>query len=79
MDVAYDCAEFWILYSGSAVGGYDSHDWNADDSKDMCLRMDCVNWIFCHETGMPLTEAFLTNSQKTSISPSLTVEEIFVF
>ena len=39
LDVADHRAEFWVLYPGGAVGRYDSHDRDADDSQNMCLRM----------------------------------------
>ncbi len=52
MDVADHCAELWILYPGSIVGRYNSRDWHADDSQDLCLCLDSVDWILCNETGM---------------------------
>ncbi len=50
--MADDCIKFWILHSGSVVGGRHSYDWNADDSKDLRICMDDAHWIFRNETGM---------------------------
>ncbi len=52
MDVADNCTEFWILYTGGAVGGCHSHDWDADDSQDLRICVDGAYRIFCNETGM---------------------------
>ena len=56
MDVADHCAEFWFLYPGSAVGGHDTHDRDANDSQDLRLCLDSTHWIFCYEAGMQVRE-----------------------
>ena len=39
---------FRLLYSGCAVGGYPSVNWNVDDSEDLRLCVDGVDWLFSH-------------------------------
>ena len=50
MDVADNCSQLWLLYSSGALGGRRSHDRYVDDSKDMRLCMDCLDWLSGHDT-----------------------------
>lgn len=43
-----DHSQFRLLYSGCAVGGYPSVNWNVDDSEDLRLCVDGVDWLFRH-------------------------------
>lgn len=49
--MADDCAQLWILYSCCALGRYHSDDWHVDDTKDMRLCMDSLDWIPSYEKG----------------------------
>ena len=50
-DVADHCAELRLLHPCGAVGGHHPHDWYADDSQDLRLRLDGADWLFRHEEG----------------------------
>ena len=49
LDVADHCAQLRFLHPGRPVGRYHPDDWNADDSKDLRLCLDCLDWFFGHE------------------------------
>lgn len=58
MDVVDDCIEFWFLHSGRIRGGSDSSSGDADDTKNLRVRMDDTDWLPGHEKCMifwPLT------------------------
>ena len=56
LDVAYHCAELWLLHSSGSVVRNVSDGRDADDPQDLCVCVDRAHWIFCHEEGMPIKE-----------------------
>ena len=47
--VVNNCIELCFLYTRSAMGRCQSADWNVNDSKNMCVRVDCSYRIYCNE------------------------------
>lgn len=45
MDVVNYRIKLWILYSCSIMGRCNSYDWYVNDSKNMCVCMDCSHWL----------------------------------
>ena len=47
--MAYHCFKLWLLYPGCTLGRCSTNDRYADDSKNMRLCMDRLNWISVYE------------------------------
>ena len=57
MGVADYCAEFRVLYSCCTVGRHNSDCWCVNDSEDMCIFLDCLDWLFHNEKGTKIIKA----------------------
>ena len=43
------------------MGGQDSYDWNADDSENLCICVDCVDRFSCDEKGVKMKKILNTS------------------